>query len=314
MADAKKFKIGGTWYYVKDETARTAASAAQTTANGKLSDAPSDGKEYLRKNGAWAEPSGGGSGVPDGGTIGQVLAKRSDADGDAGWYSLRDLPKKKWYLVDGITESNVIAAYQFVDRLDEAEALLNVNDGTEYPLSKVLGTETWSLGQGFFIPATQNAGLNNTALAGLYANFLSAAFGFSGGPDSVNSIGPGITPNLTRILELNSYISRHLQKPVMSAYSGSAGYVGPSMAENGVLAGNWENPPKMYRDGAALSLTTPGNVYGPGTSRNKVFGQMNGNETFASCYVTALVFYNVTLTAAQHLELSDNIHALGGIS
>lgn len=69
MADFKKIKIGSTWYYAKDETARTAANAASTaasnaqttasnaqaTANSKLSDAPSDGKQYLRKDGAWVE-------------------------------------------------------------------------------------------------------------------------------------------------------------------------------------------------------------------------------------------------------------------
>ena len=60
MADVSKINVNGTDYNVKDATARTAASAAQTTANSKLSDAPSDGKEYARKNGAWAEVSGGG--------------------------------------------------------------------------------------------------------------------------------------------------------------------------------------------------------------------------------------------------------------
>lgn len=36
------------------------ASAQDVIDNGKLSDAPSDGKQYARKNGAWAEVQGGG--------------------------------------------------------------------------------------------------------------------------------------------------------------------------------------------------------------------------------------------------------------
>ena len=48
MADFKKIKVGSTWYNVKDETARTVA-------NSKLSDAPNDGNQYARKNGAWAK-------------------------------------------------------------------------------------------------------------------------------------------------------------------------------------------------------------------------------------------------------------------
>lgn len=311
MADAKKFKIGGTWYYVKDETARTAASAAQTTANGKLSDAPSNGKQYARKDGTWSEVEATGSGVPDGGMIGQVLAKRSNTDGDAGWYSLRHLPSDKWYLPDGILESDVIAAYQFVNRLDEAEALLNVNDGTEYPLSKVLGTEAWYLDKGFYIPGTQNAGLGNSSLAGQYTNILSAAFGYSGA-NTPDSMGAGIMVHSSRVLELSAYTSIYTGKPGMSAYSGEAAYLAGSFNTNGVLAGNWENPPQMYRNGAAVSLSQSGNIYPSG--RGKIFGHMNSRGTFSSCYITALVFYNVTLSASQHLQLSDNIHALGGIA
>ena len=287
---------------------------ANTTDLGEMAavdDAPSDGKEYLRKNGAWAEPSGGGgSGVPDGGTIGQVLAKRSDADGDAGWYSLRDLPKKKWYLLDGITESNVIAAYQFVDQGDEAAALANINDGTSYLLSKVLGTETWSADKGFYIPGSVNAGLTNASLVGQYANMLSAAFGYSGASTS-GSCAPGIMPNINRVLELAAYTSVYTGKPAMSAYSGAAAYLAGSFSTNGVLAGNWANPPLMYRDGAAVSLSQSGSTYG---ARGKIFGHLNAGGTYSSCYITALVFYNVTLSASQHLELADNIRALGGIS
>jgi len=60
MADFSKVTVNGTTYNVKDATARTAASAAQTTANSKLSDAPSDGKQYGRKDGAWVEAASGG--------------------------------------------------------------------------------------------------------------------------------------------------------------------------------------------------------------------------------------------------------------
>ena len=312
MADASKITVNGETYNVKDPTTRDAASAAQTTANLKLSDAPSDGKEYLRKNGAWAEPSGGGgSGVPDGGTTGQVLAKRSNTDGDAGWYSLRHLPSDKWYLPDGILESDVIAAYQFVNRLDEAEALLNINDGAEYPLSKVLGTEAWSADKGFYIPGTRNAGLDNASLAGQYTNMLSAAFGYSGASTNGNS-APGIMPSSTRVLELATYTSSggYTGKPAISAYSGTAAYLAGSFSTNGVLAGNWANPPLMYRDGAAVSLSQSGNIYANG--RGKIFGHLDYSGSYSSCYITALVIYKVVLNASQHLELSDNIRALGG--
>ena len=53
----------------------------------KLEDAPEDGKQYGRKNGAWAEieASGGGTGLPDGGAVGDML--ENDAPGSAVWKS-----------------------------------------------------------------------------------------------------------------------------------------------------------------------------------------------------------------------------------
>lgn len=310
MADASKITVNGETYNVKDPTARNAASAAQTTANGKLSDAPADGKEYLRKNGAWAEPSGGGgSGVPDGGTTGQVLAKRSDTDGDAGWYSLRHLPSDKWYLPDGILESDVIAAYQFVNRLDEAEALLNVNDGVSYPLSKIIGTETWYLDKGFFIPGAVSVGLTNAALLSLYANVLSVAFGYSELNITGDRMAPGIMMDKSRALELRSYVGGYLKVPTISDLNGNS-YRAGIHTPNGVLAGNWTDPPQMYKNGTSLSLTQSGSVNPQSTG--KIIAQLNSGN-FVSCYITALVFYNITLTSAQHLELSDNIRALGGI-
>ena len=63
MADFSKVTVNGTTYNVKDATARTAASAAQTTANSKLSDAPSDGKPYARKDGEWVETAASGGGI-----------------------------------------------------------------------------------------------------------------------------------------------------------------------------------------------------------------------------------------------------------
>lgn len=41
--------------------------------------------EFLNRAGDYSTPAGGGSGLPDGGTTGQVLKKLSNADQDAGW-------------------------------------------------------------------------------------------------------------------------------------------------------------------------------------------------------------------------------------
>lgn len=284
------------------------ANTADLGGMASVDDAPSDDSEYARKNGAWTVVSGS-SGVPAGGTIGQVLAKRSDTDGDVGWFSISNLPRRKWYLIDGITETDVIAAYQFVAQPNESTALLNINDGVEYPLSKVLGTEMWSANRGFFIPGSRNAGLTNGTLIGLYNNMLSAAFGYSGASTSENC-SPGIMPNSQRVLELASYTNQYTGKPTISQYSGGYAYLGAAFYSKGVLSGNWENPPKIYHDGVALTVSRSGSIFTSG--RGKIFGHLNDTGSYSSAYITALVFYNVALNASQHIELANNIYELGG--
>lgn len=312
MSDVSILKVEGVGYNVKDATARTAASDAQTTANSKLSDAPSDGKEYARKNGAWAEVSGGGSGLPEGGKIGQVLAKNSDEDGDAGWYKINDLPSDKWYLVDGIMESNVIAAYQFVDRASEAEALINVNEGTEYALAKSASSITWSSAKGFFMPGVSNVYLNNSTLVNNYSNVFSAAFGYSG-----SSIDTGITSGIRlqefRTLEIKTLVGDATtnSKPGFGSNNNGHYYAPNNSPQYGVLSCNFAEPVSLYINGNNQSLTSGGTFY---RGNRSVFGTINTSwNTYKSCYITALVFYNISLTSAQHLQLSNNITALGGI-
>lgn len=51
----------------------------------QVNDAPSDGQVYGRKDGAWVVVTSGGSGLPPGGSAGDVLNKASATDGDARW-------------------------------------------------------------------------------------------------------------------------------------------------------------------------------------------------------------------------------------
>jgi hypothetical protein len=55
-------------------------SVSQVSATGTASSTT-----YLRGDGTWSTPAGGGGALPAGGTTGQVLEKLSATDGDAGW-------------------------------------------------------------------------------------------------------------------------------------------------------------------------------------------------------------------------------------
>lgn len=52
MPDITQIQIGNIIYDIADQIARRAAS---TTTIGLITDAPSDNKEYIRKNGNWNE-------------------------------------------------------------------------------------------------------------------------------------------------------------------------------------------------------------------------------------------------------------------
>lgn len=71
MADIKNIEVDGTVYNIKDETARNNIgdmSGLQTTAKGSLVAAINEA----------AASGGGGTGLPSGGTAGQVLTMGSD--------------------------------------------------------------------------------------------------------------------------------------------------------------------------------------------------------------------------------------------
>ena len=364
MADVSKINVNGTDYNIKDATARTAAAAAQTTANSKLSDAPSDGKQYARQDGAWAEVSGGGGSsetqpwpitsldddtiqkwatIPNGTywynnngyfnspeELGHgFLEHKVDADsfnvtqtfygqadqptyrrsgnilGDFSyWFRFDGTELNTWYLPKGIRESNVIAAYQFVGQQNETAALVNINKGVEYPLGK--SGATWSNTNGFFIPGSSNVGLNNSTLVNNYSNILSAAFGYSGSAAD-GKLTAGIRLNSSRCLEIKVLVgdATTYNQP---GISNGTGYRGGSHSTSGVLSCNWDAP-TLYKNGTIVSLTG-GGIFSRGPTR--VFGSIDTSWPYSSCYITALVLYNITLTSEQHLQLYKSIRSLGG--
>ena len=107
------------------------------------------------------------AGLPSGGTIGQVLAKKSSTSGDVGWYNVDALPIDKWYLTDGITENNVLAAFKFVHRLNDDQALTQVNEknlvngSTPIKLS-TSGSPVRNNDTGYYVPF--NSCLDSSAL------------------------------------------------------------------------------------------------------------------------------------------------------
>lgn len=294
MADISKINVNGTEYNIKDAEARNQ-----------------------------------GPSLPTGGTIGQVLVKNSNVDGDAGWYSPGHYPVDKWYLTETVYETDVIAAYQFINQPDESTAITNINANGSYAMSKI-DSPIWSADNGVYFPGTYTTKIGYTVpfsedtvysvIGGykcdgtangvilLYINSGTKAFHiFEGdgiwkpGAETYYRGGPGIT---------------NYNDNVKVAYH-STKYI------KGILGFSY-NSRKIYHNGVSLStniLTTkvgeggPGIVDNGGYLFNGIGRKANGVYTACSSSghsISCIAFYSRDLTDTEHAQIADNIRNIGG--
>lgn len=273
--------------------------------------------------GDWLVPSATTAGmVRSGNGYGIGYALEAKAEGETGLVRCLLMPgqygisPRCWYLPSGITEDQVLAAYQFVGRASEAEALININNGTEYPLTKQ-GSVIWNADSGFYIPATAGAGLDNTEIRAARSNINAGAFGYAEASMANGRTIGGILLYNHMSLFLQGYGTGSVYMNYPSINKGKSTVTTNRAAtkkSEGVLAGHFNNG-EIYLDGEILSLTD-GTSYSNTsyTFYQRVIGQSTQESPdYNSFYVTALVLFTTTLNAEQHLELSQNIHHLGGI-
>ena len=89
----------------------------------------------------------------------------------AGVYEVKQAP---WWLPSGVSESNVLAAYQFKGAVSETLSFYNLVNSSNYLLSKNDAGVTWTIDKGVFIPAIWGAGL-----VGFDQGYTSCAIRFS---------------------------------------------------------------------------------------------------------------------------------------
>lgn len=256
-------------------------------------------------------------GAKEAGAVGNVKALLAVLSGKLPW-------QNAWWLPDGIEEDQCIAAYQFVDRPSEDEALININNGTSYPLTKTGNTVTWTSQKGFTMPSAWSAGLDNSALRGVIeSSGISAGFGFSGVDISENNrTAGGLKISSNKYLLVRGWrsdlsaTSTMLDYLVVGNATNTTVYRSATKYEKGVVTADWLSTPVLYKDGVLESLVT-NNTMGSGlTNALGIFGQgaSNMSTTYVLSFnVTAIVFYSVQLSAEQHMEIVANIKALGGI-
>ena len=242
-----------------------------------------------------------------------------------------------WYLVDGIIEEQVVAAYQFVGRGSTAEALININNSTvQLPLTYTGAAVTWDENTGFYFPnnAPNNAEcrltnetLTSTLSTGLLKKIRATAFGYKLGSGTADYAG-GLCMSLNRGLLIRGVHTPLDNTGGVRVLDAPAVYHGLTVTRKattqptrGVLGGNWNsaspddtsNPPSIFSDGTSVTGST-NYIMNEDTRFGGVIGQIDlGVIPVIPFYMTAIAFYSTKLTAAQHEQLAGKISALGGI-
>ena len=277
--------------------------------------------------GDWLVPSESSAGYARSGSgYGIGKAMESKAAGSIGFVKCRlsgghyGVSTRLWYLVDEIDESNVVAAYKFKGAATVQEALTNVNEGTAYALTKTDGV-TLATGKGLLFPASTDCYINNEGLIAQASNITTCVFQYS----DLSVAGVAVTAGACIFSNCKALFARYCtnRRASESIYEWSyhtllrnaSSYPALRTAkayESGCLAADW-NYNKMWHDGIQQSLTTGDYTNVSGWGLGRVFTTCSFTHksvTASPMYVTALVFYNCSLTDAQHVQLANQINAL----
>lgn len=258
------------------------------------------------------------AGIPSGGKIGQVLAKSSSESGAVNWYDLNKLPYDKWYLSEGMIESNVIAAYKFIGGVSETEALKPVNENKDYSLTKYSDITTWSSSEGFYIPA--KGGLNNTDLYNS-TSIVSIVLKYKSESQS-KILNAFQTKSVVQLYLIIPYTDvggspYYTLKTTITAYNLKTYklIVGPSFYNNynGVLGWTATSTGTMYLNGQSVGTLTGNGEngfdrYSPIAS-NLLVGSTKSGENSESGSKWYYGYFNIEYLALYNIALTDEQHS-----
>ena len=269
------------------------------------------------------------AGIPSGGNVGQVLAKKSGESGAVDWYDFDKLPYDKWYLADGLNEGNILAAYAFKNAVNETSALVNINEYNSYPLVKSDSGVTWSKSEGFYLPSNQF--LNNEALYKLNPVTAILKFASIGGTDRTialhsriidNDSNKGVALMINHAFATQSYIGHVIPKfgvVIRTGYGRPvSGYNSSIDTQAGILGAtfNGTEVPSLYFNGTSLGITPTS--YSEAITSYPTLGGMKliggdpttyGVADSTTFRIQAALFLNVAITAEQHRQLANHMNS-----
>lgn len=216
-----------------------------------------------------------------------------------------------WWLPTGIVSSNVIAAYQFKGAVDEANALLNVNNANVYPLSKV-GTSTWNKNNGFTFAGGVN-GLTNSSLTTFNTVIVSYSNVETSGSNVVTLISPR---QLYTLYAKAGYDTppAYYKKTIGASYGSNELRYSNIIASNGIVAWTKNSASDigtLYYNGTTIgSLTGAGGAYKDSSYATIGSSIPHSLLAYSGSTIQAVAFYNTLLTAAQIVELTASMQNL----
>lgn len=276
------------------------------------------------------------AGIPSGGRIGQVLAKSSNVSGAVGWYDPDKLPYNMWYLCDGITEYNVLAAYKFIRRTDELAALKNINEKTEYILTKNSDSITWNTDTGIYIPSgatsTSPIGLLCASLLEQRENIKTVIIKYSNADNGktcllCGGLGPngdtGIFARTPYATESYTYLGSGNPGFILNRNNEGRTRIMNRAVPAGIISATFnysDNSFTFYMNGQLESLTSPsgltmhaqpdiGSVIGTKMKTHNYNEAVSPNNwaTYGSFRVQYALFLNCELNASQHYAIFSQI-------
>jgi len=235
----------------------------------------------------------------------------------AGVYEVRQAP---WWLPSGISESDVLAAYQFKGAVSETYALQNIKNSATYSLSKI-GTPVWDSANGFTIPAVANTGLNNNDI-GLIS---SVAVRFS----DLNTTSNDVV-GLIGSHELNLIMAKgctapggaytYYKTPTCSTNYQSGGIVASHKIGNGYGNGvlicnpnSSTHSPVIYVNGIQQTVSAYDWNYADNFFRvtiGQTYRKYKNDPAWGTIKIQAVAFYNVILNASQAVEITEKMNAI----
>ena len=232
--------------------------------------------------------------------------------------------QNKWYLVNDLTDADVLAAFQFVGRGSAADALtsLNLYNNVPFVLAQTSSAVTWDAEKGFYIPPTRNSGLSCDDLYSQATVPLGAIFGYSGLSTTNNDkcAGGFVISNGGSLLQLHGYAnSGNCNGKISMNRRSTAPYnirrsPDPTPA-NGIVSCDWGEENRIYFNGIEIGTEDSGSTASSGGENNYklIFGQTDyGSVSYTGFWITAGVLYSTALSPSDHYELSRRISGLGG--